>query len=29
MRHAYLTRIAIATSALLVIACLIFAAIQN
>lgn len=29
MRHAYLTRIAIATGILLVLACLIFAAIQN
>lgn len=29
MRHAYLTRIAIATSVLLVLACLVFAAIQN
>lgn len=29
MRHAYLTRIAIATAVLLVIACLVFAAAQN
>ena len=29
MRHIYLTRIAIATSVLLVLACLAFAAIQN
>lgn len=29
MRHVYLTRIAIATTALLVLACLIFAAIRN
>jgi hypothetical protein len=29
VRHIYLTRIAIATSVLLVLACLAFAAIQN
>ena len=29
MRHVYLTRIAVATSVLLLLACLAFAAIQN
>jgi hypothetical protein len=29
MRHIYMTRIAIATTVLLVLACLAFAAIQN
>ena len=29
MRHIYLTRIALATSVLLLLACLAFAAIQN
>jgi hypothetical protein len=29
LRHVYLTRIAVATSVLLVLACLAFAAIQN
>jgi hypothetical protein len=29
VRHVYLTRIAVATSVLLVLACLAFAAIQN
>lgn len=29
MRHVYLTRIAVITSALLIVACLAFAAIQN
>jgi hypothetical protein len=29
MRHIYMTRIALATTALLVLACLAFAAIQN
>ncbi len=29
MRHVYLTRIALATSAILLLACLAFAAIQN
>jgi hypothetical protein len=29
MRHVYLTRIALATTVLLVLACLAFAAIQN
>jgi hypothetical protein len=29
MRHTYLTRIALATTVLLVLACLAFAAIQN
>lgn len=29
MRHVYLTRIALATSVLLLLACLAFAAIQN
>lgn len=29
MRHVYMVRIALATSALLVLACLAFAAIQN
>ena len=29
MRHIYLTRIALATTVLLVLACLAFAAIQN
>lgn len=29
MRHIYMTRIAIATTALLMLACLAFAAIQN
>lgn len=29
MRHMYMTRIAIATTVLLVLACLAFAAIQN
>jgi hypothetical protein len=29
VRHVYLTRIALATSVLLVLACLAFAAIQN
>ena len=29
MRHVYLTRIAVATSVLLLLACLAFAAVQN
>jgi hypothetical protein len=29
MRHSYMTRIALATTVLLVLACLAFAAIQN
>lgn len=29
MRHVYLTRIALASTALLILACLAFAAIQN